>query len=101
MQNIFAVIIAVAVSTLAIFLFVKTRALAKKRDMLERQLDSQYIFWDADDNQVYLKDKNLRYLFVNKAFCEAAGKSKGDILGRGRLCHIRTGGGAKTQDNRF
>lgn len=37
---------------------------------------------DATPDCVFIKDKNLRYVFVNRAVCEFFGKSREEIVGR-------------------
>ncbi len=39
-------------------------------------------FLDADENIVYLKDENLRYVFVNKAFAAACGHPPEEVIGK-------------------
>lgn len=39
-------------------------------------------FLDADENMVYLKDENLRYVFVNKAFAASCGHPPEEVIGK-------------------
>ncbi len=57
---------------------------AKKR--LEEELNEAKLFMETIienlPEPVYIKDRNLRYVLVNKAYCEFNGRAKGDVIGK-------------------
>jgi len=57
------------------------RKLKKVNGELENANMLAKTFFDADDTVVYLKDENLRYVFVNKAFEGLYGKKPEDVAG--------------------
>lgn len=64
------------------FLYYKNYQRAKKRNKeIERLNKLRQTFIDADDSLVYLKDQNLKYLFVNDRVAEFYGKDKEEIIG--------------------
>jgi PAS domain S-box/diguanylate cyclase (GGDEF) domain len=51
-----------------IFLFRNYKRLKDQKKKIENFYELRKTFFDADENQVYLKDENLNYIFVNKMF---------------------------------
>jgi diguanylate cyclase (GGDEF)-like protein/PAS domain S-box-containing protein len=63
-------------------LFRSNRSLSAAKKEYENASALLKTFLDADENMVYLKDENLRYVFVNKAFAASCGRAPEEIVGK-------------------
>lgn len=68
-------------SFLLIILFRKIRAYASAKKELENFNELRETFIDADTSLVFLKDENLNYVFVNKAFTDLFQLSQDEVIG--------------------
>lgn len=66
---------------LLLLLAVNHRRLKASKNQIEKLNALRQTFIDADENLVYLKDENLKYVFVNKAFERFYGIKAADIIG--------------------
>lgn len=78
-----------ALSLIILILLISSYLLNKKNKKLKstkielENFNKLYqTFIDAKDNLIYLKDNNLKYVFVNKAVAEFYNKSKNEIIGQ-------------------
>ncbi|MEM2942356.1 MAG: PAS domain S-box protein [Candidatus Bathyarchaeia archaeon] len=53
----------------------RTRELESSKQFLEATMEST-------PDPIYIKDRDFKYLFANKAYCKLLGKSRGEIIGR-------------------
>ena len=67
---------------LAGLLVAERRRSRRSRQMIEKFDILRKNFMDATDDLVCLKDENLNYLFVNKAFAHAHSRAEADIIGK-------------------
>lgn len=67
MCAIMGVCILLALTILCLILYERTKHLSCVNKKLENYKALWKTFYDANTNYVYLKDKNLNYLFINKA----------------------------------
>ena len=87
-QNMMVAAAVMGVCILAVLLFLlvslikKTRSLANANKELENFNELRETFFDADTSFVYLKDKDLNYVFVNKALKDFFQAPSGEIIGR-------------------
>lgn len=56
--------------------------LLKQVKKLKSESNCRKTFIDSVESQTYLKDENLKYIFVNKSFCDFAKKREEEIIGR-------------------
>jgi diguanylate cyclase (GGDEF)-like protein/PAS domain S-box-containing protein len=75
-----AVIIALII--LLLLLFAGRRRLNSAKNEIENFSRLMETFFNADSNQTYLKDENLKYVFVNSAFQEAYKMRSGEVIGK-------------------
>jgi diguanylate cyclase (GGDEF)-like protein/PAS domain S-box-containing protein len=66
----------------SIITFRMYRLVKKQRDEIINFNELRQTFIDADDSLIYLKDENLKYLFVNRAVEEFYGKKSNEIIGQ-------------------
>ncbi len=84
-QNIFLIMFLFAVGIflpVVVLLLKKSRKLESENKSYQTKTSRYRTFIDAVDSKIYLKDESLHYVFVNKAFCEFAGKQEKEILGK-------------------
>lgn len=74
-------IVIIVLVMLLIILTASHRKLRKTNVEIENINEIRRTFFDADDNIVYLKDENLKYVFVNKAFELSYGKQRDEVIG--------------------
>jgi len=74
--------IIVALIVLSLVLYRKNRTLESKTSELHIFNELRKSFIDADDRLIYLKDENLRYIFVNKALEKFYRMDAEDIIGK-------------------
>ena len=80
----FSVIGGIVIIVLIILLVVISadhRKLRKSKKEIESINELRRTFYDADESLVYLKDDNLKYVFVNKALEEFYQKKSDEIIG--------------------
>jgi PAS domain S-box-containing protein len=65
-----------ALILIALILLRGRRRLKESKEAIERSEKQHKTFIDADDSLIYLKDKDLKYVFVNKAFEKFTGYGK-------------------------
>lgn len=58
-----------------------TKKLKKSKEEIENFNELRQTFVDADESLVYLKNENLKYVFVNKALERFYGKKSSEIIG--------------------
>ena len=74
--------IAIISLTMLIYLLARnTRKLKITNALYEDKNQLNKTFIDADDRLIYLKDENLKYVFVNKAFEKFYGVESQDVIG--------------------
>jgi len=61
--------------------FKRAKALSKANHALENFNELRQTFIDAYPGYIYLKDENLKYVFVNKNFAQSVGLSKESMIG--------------------
>jgi diguanylate cyclase (GGDEF)-like protein/putative nucleotidyltransferase with HDIG domain len=64
------------------FLYRKYAALLKEQNRILDQYHIYKAFMDADPNLIYVKDKNLKYMFINKAVEQFYHKTEAELLGQ-------------------
>ncbi len=65
-----------------VLFFKKNKTLKLTKNKLENFNKVYQTFIDASDNLIYLKDKDLNYLFINKEVAESYNKDKNEIIGK-------------------
>ncbi len=80
--NILSFVLLVAISILSIVFFRRQKRLQKTIQDLERTEQLLKVFFDAQNEQVYLKDEAFRYVFVNQKTQAFFGRDSQQILGR-------------------
>lgn len=76
---------------LLLLLAANQRKLKASKRQIEKLNALRQTFIDADENLVYLKDEDLKYVFVNKAFERFYGMKAADIIGRDDFALSDTG----------
>ncbi len=77
--SLFLIILLLSIFTF--ILFKNYRDLKNKNRALENFDKLRQTFIDADDSLIYLKDEELKYIFVNKAAADFYNRSKEEIIG--------------------
>ncbi len=70
-----------ALVALSITLFRSKRKIKSDKDAIEYSQKLHKTFIDADDGMIYLKDENLKYVFVNKATAAFYHRSEEEMIG--------------------
>jgi diguanylate cyclase (GGDEF)-like protein/PAS domain S-box-containing protein len=70
-----------ALLLIALILLRSRRRLKESKEAIEQSEMQHKTFIDADDSLIYLKDENLKYIFVNKAFEEFYGRKEAEVVG--------------------
>lgn len=79
--DVIGVIAIIALAVLSIMLYKRAKALSRATHALENFNELRQTFIDAYPGYIYLKDENLKYVFVNKNFAESVGLSTESIIG--------------------
>lgn len=66
---------------LLLLININRKRLKESKIEIENINELRRTFMDADDSIVYLKDENLRYVFVNRAFEKAYQKKSEEVIG--------------------
>ena len=78
-----AVIIAVVLLSVTVFLLFISRSRLKKAEHEIKALNGlRETFMNANSGMIYLKDENQKYIFINKAFESITGRPASEIIGR-------------------
>lgn len=75
----------IGMMVLVMFLYISNKDLKEKGKEIESFIEMRNAFIDAEDSLVYLKDENLKYLFVNKAGESYYNKPAEEIVGQDDL----------------
>ena len=70
-----------ALILIALILLRGRRRLKESKEDIERSEELHKTFIDADDSLIYLKDEDLKYVFVNKAFEKFYGCREAEVIG--------------------
>lgn len=84
LTNVIFTALSVIVFILIVLSIVMLKSLQRTKEaqrQLEEKDELRRIFFNSNIDQVYLKDEQLRYLFVNNAFIRLIGKTEEEIIG--------------------